>query len=496
MPAAELLLGVQTPQIVHLPPDVHSLDAAQEAIEFAESYGLEQDDSQRFTLEAGMGTRADETWAASEVGHFGPRQSTGKTDTVIVRELWGLFVGGEKLQIHSAHEFPTANEAFLRTLQIIDAFDDLRKHMLRPRFANGEQAILMRSGARLLYRARTSGNTRGFSDADLIVADEGQEAKREHLAASAPATLVNRNSQLWFSGSGGMSWSELAWDMRLRAIRGDAGRLAYVEHTAEQLEFNAAGKLVSTKPDNILDHEVWALANPGFGTRVTVEGLTTMYNVLGPEKFARECLCIWDPLPDMGHGGPISVARWNELVDEDMAVAVKAGESPIVGAWSWAIDVSPDLKWSSIAAAGMRADGALHVEVVRRLPGTEWVVPFAIEKYAAVNVAPRISGTSPGAFLVSLLEEAHIPVVSVGAAEVTQASARFIAAVDSGKLRHLGNLELPAAISNATIAQRGDSMVWSRVKSSGDISSLVAASIAVGGVSDAGGGGEWFAIVL
>jgi hypothetical protein len=38
-------------------------------------------------------------------------------------------------------------------------------------------------------------------------------------------------------------------------------------------------------------------------------------------------------------------------------------------------------------------------------------------------------------------------------------------------------------LSNATIANRGDAQAWSRVKSSGDISALVAATIAVGGVS-------------
>jgi hypothetical protein len=62
------------------------------------------------------------------------------------------------------------------------------------------------------------------------------ELQREHLAASAPAKLANPNAQSWYMGSGGLSTSANARRLRLRAIAGDAGRLAYVEHTAEPFE--------------------------------------------------------------------------------------------------------------------------------------------------------------------------------------------------------------------------------------------------------------------
>ena len=56
-----VLLGVQRPQIVLLPVDVVSLDAATEVIELADTYGicrgLPLDESQRFTLTAALGER-------------------------------------------------------------------------------------------------------------------------------------------------------------------------------------------------------------------------------------------------------------------------------------------------------------------------------------------------------------------------------------------------------------------------------------------------------
>ena len=106
-------LGVTDPQIVHLPPDVHSLAAAEEAIELANAYGVADghplDDAQQFTLRAGLGERADGSWAAATVADFEPRQN-GKNDTCNARELYGLIGVGERLIIHTAHEFPTANE--------------------------------------------------------------------------------------------------------------------------------------------------------------------------------------------------------------------------------------------------------------------------------------------------------------------------------------------------------------------------------------------------
>jgi hypothetical protein len=216
-------LGVQVPQIVHLPPDVHSLAAAEEAIELADAYGVADghplSESQKFTLRAGLGERSDGSWAATAVADFKPRQGGGKTDTIAARELAGLILFGERLQIHTAHEFPTANESFLRVVAVFEAWDDLRRRVARIRYANGEQGIELLSGQRLKYRARTGGSGRGFAKADLVVYDEAQHLQGEHVAASGPARLSNPNSQSWYAGSGGLSTSLVAWRMRRRALR-------------------------------------------------------------------------------------------------------------------------------------------------------------------------------------------------------------------------------------------------------------------------------------
>jgi hypothetical protein len=69
---------------------------------------------------------------------------------------------------------------------------------------------------------------------------------------------------------------------------------------------------------------------------------------------------------------------------------------------------------------------------------------------------------------------------------------RLISVVAEGGIRHLGGVEIPNALANATIVARGDSQAWSRIKSSGDISALVAATHAIGGVSEDSEPKIWF----
>ena len=76
----------------------------------ADSLAVRRDDSTRF--------------AATEVCCVVPRQN-GKGSILEARQLAGLFVLNEPLQIHSAHEFRTASEHHLRISQLIEGCPDL-----------------------------------------------------------------------------------------------------------------------------------------------------------------------------------------------------------------------------------------------------------------------------------------------------------------------------------------------------------------------------------
>jgi hypothetical protein len=72
-----------------------------------------------FALDGALGVRADGKWSAFEVGLVVSRQN-GKGGILEARELLGLFELGERLIVHSAHQFDTSMEAFLRMEQLLE----------------------------------------------------------------------------------------------------------------------------------------------------------------------------------------------------------------------------------------------------------------------------------------------------------------------------------------------------------------------------------------
>jgi len=142
--------------------------------------GLVLDPWQRFILDQGMAENDKGDWAAFEVCVNVPRQN-GKGGVIEARELWGLFIGGEELILHSAHEFKTAKRAFKRIERLIRGCPDLHKRVKRYWQTTGEESIELWTGQELRFIARSGGSGRGFTghcnilDEDMIL-----KLAREH----------------------------------------------------------------------------------------------------------------------------------------------------------------------------------------------------------------------------------------------------------------------------------------------------------------------------
>jgi phage terminase large subunit-like protein len=147
-----------------------SASTGEEAVELAAMAGLEMDPWQQFVFANALGERPDGKWAAFEVGVEVPRQN-GKGGILEARELAGLFLLGERLIIHSAHEFATASEALERMDQILEGCPDLSRRVRVIKRSHGEEGVYLKNGQRLRYKTRTKGGGRGFS-ADCVILDE------------------------------------------------------------------------------------------------------------------------------------------------------------------------------------------------------------------------------------------------------------------------------------------------------------------------------------
>lgn len=482
-------LGTELPQIIHEPPDIASYAAGEDAIDLANSYLFDDPaclaPSQELRLRNGMATRADGKWAASRVGDFGGRQGAGKTDTVLARILSGVLLLGHKLIIYTAHEYPTANEIFIRLGGVLGGWDDLAGLVAHERRAHGDQGFELKDASRgidcrILIKTRTGKSGRGFAKADLIIYDEAQHLLPEHVAGSGPAKLAHPNPQSWWAGSGGLEASAKAREMRFQALTGTGGRLSYTEHTAQGVSVEG-DRLVLSDPDPE-DREAWAQANPGLGRWVTEEGMEDMRAELG-DLFPREGLCVW--APDPGADTESSIPNWPDLAHEGSTIESHA---------SWALAVSPvelGPQWAALGKAGRTATGELHVEWVEHRRGTHWIVATA-KAHAELNggLPLRVHESAPeGAFIADLVQ-AGVDVVPVGSADVARATGALIAAAsgdpDEGvapSLVHLGQASLSKAVQGAVLRTSAEGAAsWSQKNSKIEITPLKAVTVAAGGV--------------
>lgn len=428
-------------------------------------------------------------WAAFQVVDIDPRQN-GKSEIEIARELAGLFIIEEPLQIYSAHLFDTAMEIFLRLETLIINCDDLRcevKHrggkMVGIKHSHGEEGIELKGGQRIRFKARTGSGGRGFS-CDRLALDEAMILPERFLGATVPTLSAMPNPQLWLYGSA-PDQEEPTHDgivlakLRKRALKGGDKKLCYFERSAD---FDGDPNQV---PDEVLDdHREWARANPALGRRISETYIESERLAMGARQFAVERLGItlW-PQTETGGGQKITVDAWRALTDR-----ASHAQDPVC----FSFDVTPDRAWASIAVAGDREDNLGHVEMIEHRRATNWLVDRLVElalKHDPVAIVwdTRSPANSLESKLRTELEDAGVQMkvgdedllVPVGAADLASACGMLFDEVESKTFRHGDQQELADAIKGATARVLGDeAWIWSRKSSAVDISPLVAVTLA------------------
>lgn len=453
--------GSLQPSSLLLPDAVATTEAAERAIDLAGVAGLELDDWQQDVLRGAMGMRHDGRWSAFEAGLIVPRQN-GKGTILEARQLAGLFDLGERLQIHTAHEFKTCFEHFRRIKDLVEGCDLLRRQVKIVRTGAGDQAIELTNGNRIRFLARSRSSGRGFSG-DVVYLDEAFLLSDSTMGALLPALSARPNPQIWFSSSAPHMDSEVLHRVRQRGRAGTEARLFFAEWSCE--------------PDcDPADVENWYQANPALGIRIDEELVASEFRSLGPTEFGRERLGI----PELAISDTVLVPNWAELADP---------ESRIVSHHCLALDVSPDRLFASFGAAGRREDGGLHVEAVECRPNTDWVLEVAEASWKLRHLPIRIQTGSPAASFIPLLAEAGVDVVEVSPAEHGQAVGQFLDAAHAGTLHHPasdrapgGSSYLASAVKGAELRASGDVNLWSRRSPKVNITPLVAVTLALGGV--------------
>ena len=494
------ITGCQRPRIMSV-PYACSRAAGDEAADLAEKAGLHLDDWQRWGLQQTMGTLEDGRWAAFEVGIEVSRQN-GKNAILEARQLSGLFLLGESLLIHTAHEFKASSEHFLRMRRLIESKDWLHSKTAAIRTSHGDEAIEMRPtptiifGARgtqirksvaprLRFIARSRGSGRAFT-CDCLFYDEAMILSAEQVGASLPTLSAVPNPQVWYTGSAGMPDSTQLDLVRKRGLAGNSRSLVWLEWSIDP--HNDMCRPGCTRHDEREDPRSWAKANPGLGIRISLEHVTRELEGMPAKEFDRERLGVGDWPPDE--------LGW-AVIPEEVWEACAAEDPPRAPRIAVAADVTPDQAAATVAIAGLAEFPAAPgrpagqrktvVEIGQdsqgrddHRAGTDWVIPRILELKSRQRVAAVIIDKGgPAASLLVAAENAGLTVITPSLNDIAQAYAQFTKGVATGSLVHLGQPDLRTAVAGAARREIGDGLYsWTRKATSVDISPLCAATFA------------------
>lgn len=447
-----------------------------EIVAFARAHGMELDEWQAAALDDFSGT-FEGAWSSRANVMVIPRQN-GKSEILVARALYALFVLRKRLTLFSSHQWASSNELFLRMRGIVDSNDDLAEQVKHTRLSAAQLGFELDTGERILFLTRSRAAARGFS-ADEIIFDEAHflsEAAHAALKPSAGGRSAAGQVQVFYAASpvdqarhpDGLVLTRL----RQRALAGEEG-LALIEYSAGIVDDEGIDMLPAVIPAGYaVDHDVLKRANPGCPKRISLEFLLDEARTLDPASFWTEHGGMGDwPDLDATASGVVDLDKWAALRDPDSKLDV-----PIVVGF----DVSPDRRRASIGIAGRRVDGDLHVELVDNAPGVGWLVPRVKQLIDDHNPSAVVCDAAQELLAEQITTETGVECVLFDRGELAQACGRFVDAVEEGELRHLGDPLLLDAIRGATTSSHGgDGWIFSRRTSRVDISPLYAAVIAL-----------------
>lgn len=347
-------VGVQTPTNF-VAPLWHS-SAADDAIDLASLAGLEMLPWQQLVLRNALGEKHNR-WAAFEVCLIVPRQN-GKNVVLLARQLAGLFLFGEELQVHTSHRFKTTVAAHRDLVRLIENVPDFASEVSKSPSSSAETSVVLRNGNRIEFLARQGGAGRGLSG-DTVYLDEAFNLSTETVSDLLPTLSARPRPQVWYTSSAGVESSEVLANLRRRALEApeDESTFAYLEWTTDLARFRWDSP------------EAVAQSNPSLGYFQDWEWienaeLRTMREH-SEEQYKRERLGVWADKSGDAAIGPELWKRSEARPDDIAGLGVRRR--------SLAVEVTRDRDMAVVAGAAELDDGRVLVEILDQKAGVAWL---------------------------------------------------------------------------------------------------------------------------
>ena len=497
-PATAPLRGHEQPRVFTPPlrPLTPETSLGFSAVEFAEEVlNIRLFPWQRWLLIHALEVLPDGSFRFRNVVVLVARQN-GKSTLSVVLSLWSMYVLGRPLVIGTAQDLDVAEEIWQAAVDMVEETPDLDALKERVVKVNGKKSLELRTGERYKVKAANRRSGRGLSG-DLILLDELREHQSwDAWGAVTKTTMARADAQIWALSNAGDAASLVLRYLRkmAHASLGDPDGLNASDDPSAMMAESPDEDLLIEDDDSlgifewsappkchIWDRDGWCWANPSLGHGGVGERAIASAARTDPEwVFRTEVLCQWS---DGTLEGPFPPGTWDEGREPKSKLA---DDSPV----ALCVDVSWDRSKSHIGLAGLREDGATHVEIAASRAGTEWVVGWLtsparherIHTAVAAGVALQSSG-APASTLKADLADAGVTVIDWKGSDLGVATGAFYDLVRSGGLCHLPQPVLDLAASTAVARPMGDAYVWDRKRSPQDASPLVAVTGAVWALS-------------
>jgi hypothetical protein len=317
--------------------------------------GLILDPWQGDALDDWMARAPSGRWACGICGLSVPRQN-GKTGLVNGRSSSGMIMYNERV-VYTAHLQKTATETFEELAVFFDS-PKLRKYIQDIKTALGREQIILKSGARIKFLARTRSGGRG-QHGDLLIFDEAQELTSDQQASFQPAISASLNPQIIMLGTPPEPESDgtVFRETRDKALSGNTKKTAWMEFSVPEI-------------GDVRDKRRWAETNPAMNRRILEDTIEAECESMSPDTFARERLGWWSPIIAEKEDHVIEEAAWN---------ACCSREKKPEGKTAYGVKFSPDGSEVALCGAVCPEDGPARVSLINRQPtgiGIQWLADW------------------------------------------------------------------------------------------------------------------------
>lgn len=332
--------------------------------------------------------------------------------------------------------------------------------LYRLRRSQGSEGIHKRRGSSRLQLFAPTADALHSTNVDTCTVDEAWAfdiVDGEALEAGiTPAQLTRPWRQTWIVSAGGTVASTW-WDRWLSA--GALPGVALFDWGADP----TASDYDPASP------ATWLAGHPTAGRGFPLAVLEQLWaRRRSDADFERAYLNVWPrPSDALAHGG-IDPALWRAAAHPHLTPARVT---------AIALDVAGDRSSAALALAGPVGD-RVAVEVIDARPGVAWLAAAARAARAAHRGAVVVADSLVAASVVAELARARVTVTAVGASEHARACGAFVDRLAAGRLAHRSQGVLDAAVAVSARRPLGDAWLWSRLRSGGDISPLVAVTLA------------------